>query len=85
MSNSKCPVCGNHSAWNASKDDLRCGPCHNFRVVGFTKYGALQIEVDFEEWADRTVSEIQAANNLETFRPWLHALKLAHAKKESGL
>ncbi len=75
-----CPVCGRPSAPNAAASDPRCGPCHNFGVVGFDKYGSLLTKVDFNTWHKDTVQEIDQADNMATYQHWLNALKSAYEK-----
>lgn len=81
-----CPICGRESApnWGLSGDE-RCGPCHNFGVVSFDGPFALLVRRDFQAWVDERVRELVENNNVETYRPWLHALKLAHERRLSEL
>lgn len=76
-----CPICGMPSAWNAPESDQRCGPCYNFRVEGFTKYGAILVREDFDVWIKKTAEEIWAANNMKTYARWLDALRVAMENK----
>lgn len=74
----QCPMCGRPSAPNAMEGDRRCGPCHNFRIVRFEGPYAVILELDFEKWLSGTRDAIADANNLETYQPWLDALKRSH-------
>lgn len=75
-----CPVCDSPTAPNAFGGDDRCGPCHNFRVVRLDGYCVI-LKVDFEKWISGVIDGIERARNLTTFRPWLHALRLAHERQ----
>lgn len=81
-----CSVCGRESApnWGLAGDE-RCGPCHNFGLVGFEGPYAVLVRRDFGSWVDEQVRQLVACNNVETYRPWLHALKLAHERRLTEL
>jgi hypothetical protein len=69
-----CPICNRPSAINSTERDRRCGPCHNFGVVGINDH-AIVIRHDFNEWVGETTKEIEEANNMETYASWLKTLE----------
>lgn len=84
MSSRICPVCSLPSAPNATTD-LRCGPCHNFGITGFSKYGSALLQVSFNTWIDDQIEALKKANNLDSYRFWLRALRMAHDRKVNDL
>jgi hypothetical protein len=80
----QCPVCRRPSAPNHRADDLRCGPCHNFGLLEFTKYGNLVIQSEFYEWLKKTAQELHEVNNMESYMDWLRDLHIVHNEKSNG-
>jgi hypothetical protein len=73
-----CPVCKRPSALNSILGDPRCGPCYNFRITAIDGYAAI-LRVDFDNWLREQETRIRQANNLETYRDWLDALRARRA------
>lgn len=77
-----CPICKNPSAPNARPEDPRCGPCHNFGLVGMGKYGQMTVQMSFPDWLARVEADLMRADNMETYACWLESLRKAYLDRQ---